>query len=602
MADPQSKLDMSTFQPLQNSNATLDMKTFEPLPGQPTTPANSLTGQWNTQNQQWEYAEPNTVRTQGATERFARSFNKGVTGAEDPQGFVNNLKQMASQTASDIADEINNRPAQAVAGPALGMAGLPGSQRVLESIYAGMKQTWDRAAQELKNGNITSKEGLLNYVNGVIHATESGIPIAGPMLSDADKELGAGNVAGAAGTVTSLAAPALMGSAGGNLEADTGSVTNPAQTTAAPSTARAVAGKVARTVSGAVDPDITGVISPRLAHVQRVLGRAADALQKQPAPTVTPEVPTTVQFPEGSWSGQVRGSAPVEGEPTAQVQTATRTQATTRAEVPTAPSASSAAVTKFQADTAKAVGADSWDSVNPRIQQQAMAQATAPGGELHGIVAPASNKPVIDAESAEKPALSSGTTAPNLSTEQPKPSTPDDVVDAAIPPSANKALNMKTKAEVDFYVQKGDVEGAKAAIQNAANKLSPKPGTFADAQEDAGIQQFMRQDLQGQYGKGRLVEGREQAAANSADRTKLAGIPKQGEQFATRLTRYPAPEGDMEANKMLGYDQHATPQPVQTPSERPNEQPWGGLSEQDLTAVLQKSVDLAKNARKLQTK
>lgn len=195
------------------------------------------------------------------------------------------------------------------------------------------------------------------------------------------------------------------------------------------------------------------------------------------------------------------------------------------------------------------------------------------------------------------------TTVPEKGTEvAAKPSTPEDVVDAAVPPTANKALNMKTKAEVNFYVQKGDVEGAKAAIQNAANKLSPKPGTFADAQEDAGIQQFMRQDLQSQYGKGRLVEGREQAAGNSADRTKLAGIPKQGEQFATRLSRYPAPEGDMEANKMLGYDQHATPQPVATPSERPNEQPWGGLSEQDLTSILKKSVDLAKSRRTVQTK
>lgn len=182
------------------------------------------------------------------------------------------------------------------------------------------------------------------------------------------------------------------------------------------------------------------------------------------------------------------------------------------------------------------------------------------------------------------------------------PATVEDVIDKAVPPDANKGLNMQTKAKVDFYVQKGNVDAAKEAIQSAATQAKPSINRFADAQDDAAIQQQMRQNLQQQYATGRLVEGREQAAGMSADRTKLAGIPKQGEQFATRLSRYPAPEADLETNKMLGYDQHATPQPVATPTARPNEQPWGGLSDDGLTAILQKSVELAKKSKRVQTK
>jgi hypothetical protein len=353
-AEP-SKLDMSTYQPLhvvssqpikqsggqglsivssepiQNPNGvTLDFSKAVPIPqgasvGQPTTPPNSFSGQWNPQSQQWEDAEPNTVATQGPTERFARSFNKGVTGAEDPKGFIDNLKQMASQTASDVADEISNHPVQAIAGPAMGATGIPGSQRILQGIYDGMKQTWGRAAEELKNGNITSKEGLLNYVNGLIHATEGGIPIAGPMLSDADKELGAGNVAGAMGTVSSLAAPALMGAEGGNLEADTGTITNPGSTPPSSSGGlRSTAAKYARSAADFVDPDFTGLVSPRLAHAQRLMGKVANALEEQPQPISAPAPgPTTVQLPEGSWSGSVRNPAPVEGQPGAQIATST---------------------------------------------------------------------------------------------------------------------------------------------------------------------------------------------------------------------------------------------------------------------------------------
>jgi hypothetical protein len=171
------------------------------------------------------------------------------------------------------------------------------------------------------------------------------------------------------------------------------------------------------------------------------------------------------------------------------------------------------------------------------------------------------------------------------------------VIDSVIPPTgATKGLNMKTKAEVDFYVQKGNVDAAKSAIQKATERaVSQVGGLLADVQEDQAIQSSARNNLQKLWGRGRLVEGREQAARNSADRTKVAGDPTQGEQFATRWSRYPLPEADLESNKMVGYDPHAMPQPYQVETPDPDMQPWGGLpADRDLTAILQRSVDAAK--------
>ncbi len=595
-------LDFSKAQPLQGG-AKLDMSTFQPLPGQPTTPPNSFAGQWNAQTQQWEDAEPNTVATQGPTERFARSFNKAVTGAEDPSHFVDNIKQMASQTASDVADEINNNPAKAIAGPAMGIAGIPGASRILQGIHAGMTQTWQRAAEELKNGNITSKEGLLNYVNGMIHAVESGIPVAGPMLSDADKELGAGNVAGAAGTVTGVAAPAVMGDAGSNLEAQTGIATNPAaaEVAAQPSNARALAAKAARTVSDVADSPWTGVISPRLANLRRALGHTADMLEKGPEPPpVAAPGPPTVQLPEGSWSGSVRNPAPVEGQPGAQIpiSTAARTTAPS-AQVGAAQTNAGAIAPASEDEIAQGlgyknaiqaqqhVGPDAWRQTYQKIAQDDLANRT-------GASTPQSS-PVSAPSAPISPEPPGEAGAPKQ--EAAKASTPADVIDSVIPPTgATKGLNMKTKAEVDFYVQKGNIDAAKNAIQQATERaVKQVGGPLADAQEDQAIQASARNNLQKLWGRGRLVEGREQAARNSADRTKVAGDPTQGEQFATRWSRYPLPEADLETNKILGYNPHALPQPYQVETPDPDMQPWGGLpADRDLTAILQRSVDAAK--------
>jgi hypothetical protein len=237
------------------------------------------------------YEAPEKPRQQGPTERFARSFNRAVTGAEDPSQFIDQAKQQIGQTVGKVADTLMQHPVQAIAAPFMGVAGVPGAMDALKGAHQQMSEVWQRAVDDFSKGDVKTAKGLVNYLNAGIHAVESGVPFVGPMLSHADQELAGGNVAGAAGTVAGVAAPMLMGGKGANIAADTGTIEGAAPPVAPkPNSVRAVAAKAARAVSDVVDPDITGVVSPRLAHVQRVLGRAADALEKgapQPQPEAT---------------------------------------------------------------------------------------------------------------------------------------------------------------------------------------------------------------------------------------------------------------------------------------------------------------------------
>lgn len=171
-----------------------------------------------------------------------------------------------------------------------------------------------------------------------------------------------------------------------------------------------------------------------------------------------------------------------------------------------------------------------------------------------------------------------------------------DVIDTAIPREQSPALNGQTQAKVNFYVNKGDVASAKQAIQDAADKL-----------DDQAIQQANRANLQGAEAQANLIKGRQFAAGSSADLTKVAGNVTRGESQAFRQKFLPAPNGTMEANKLLGYDPRATPEQVAAQKaaagtvDEVAHSPWGNASlpgDSDLTAILQKSVDLAK-ARKV---
>jgi hypothetical protein len=1060
---------------------------------QATTPPSSyvFADKWNPQTQQWEPTQPLTkedqqqiVQSQPPAERFARSFNKAITGAEDPASFWENLKGQAHSMAQNVLQHPENL---------LNPVDPTGTaQQMMAAMYQGMKQTWERAQQEITKGNITSKEGLLNYVNGFIHAAESGVPGVGPMLSDADKELAAGNIAGAAGTVTGAAAPFVAGGIGEAAGEGTGQVVNqpmPAGTapmtvgqsgaptvissggtSQLPATVVRGAGKVVGGVApgilrkpieagfnyladklapeasvptvsippdawsnsafarqGAVEGTPTGAVTPVQApadpwaaelarqrasrpqgtfspqarttgpvpgtpteqvgsatatrtvpigsavagevqpsiaaspdEVARGVGyrdaaqarkrmgdalwnKVYDSISNEPGKTVVKEAPApkvntakpvaamqggesiggnygkevqvktptgsmpatyklveadslvpshnaetfakNPQYPEGVQERQYQTSKEAQNRVIQQAQNYdpaytvntnpdavngppivtkdgivlggnSRAMATQRLysrnggesyreaiksqaeqfglspeavdgfskpilvrEVPTpatvedarrigselnksmtgALGVSEKAVTagkSIKPETIQSIagmiedaGSDASirdvlrergkDILNMLVKDGAITERERPQfvdtalgglseegktfveralrghivddpvlmdatpksiiGKLDGSLADITSfanradeynilpllrealaehadmaqrgtdlethlaqsamfgpgrNPAVDAivrKLAEKPSAvkaafnqyakdanydkqgqgmlllgeqpsavkafneafgtkfsedqyhnlleeslgaehhlagelnvsiqpsanrntnagisrgpvkaagvvgsSSGAEAPSAAAPA---STPSDVIDSAIPPTGKtKGLNQRTKAEVDFYVQRGNVQAAKQAIQKGAESAKTmQPGSAADRLDDQAILQENREDLEKQYAAGRLEEGRQQAAGNSMYHTKVAGEKSRGEQFAVRFSRYPLPSASMEANKMLGYDPNARPQPYKVEPQEAEFEPWGNLpADADLTAILQKSIEKAKAAK-----
>lgn len=202
-------------------------------PAPPTQFGGSFTGQLNPQTNQFEDVSVDQPKQQPAITRFAEGFNKAVTGAATPGEFIDQAK-------SDWDQFNTGSPSPA---PFLG--------HLVQGIHQGMKDTWARAEQDWKAGNWRSAAGLISKADAVIHAVESGIPVVGSMLSGADQQAGEGNVAGAAGTLTGIAAPMVAGTAGEVQAMNTGEVTNPAPTPSLMSRIPAPVVQNAATVAGA---------------------------------------------------------------------------------------------------------------------------------------------------------------------------------------------------------------------------------------------------------------------------------------------------------------------------------------------------------------
>ena len=508
------------------------------------------------------------------TERFARSFNKAITGAETPQQYV---------------EQHQNDQGPSLGATALGAAPLQQGWQMLKGAHQQMQQVWNRAVDDFSKGNVTSAQGLVNYLNAGIHAVESGVPVVGPMLAAADQQLGAGNLAGAAGTVAGAALPFAAGAAGAKAGAgvpaeipETAAVTTPGQVGAATravnqSGLRTMAGKAATAVSDVVDPNITGIFSPRLANIQRTLGRVGKALTPQEAAGEATAAPTAAETAAGAPKPQPAAQASQEATEAQQV-----------------PSQDDVAVgLGFPGGAKQAqqrMGPQQWQSTYERV--------TAP----------------------ESASVSTQATHP----ESAKPATPEAVVDQAIPPGP---LNMATKAKVDFYVEKGDVAAAKQAITDAADKLDEKAtaqefeqryGTdFQPAKKlnwQADYQRLQYEATQhkvptSDYGRAVYTEqSRLHRAAASAEHTLS------GESAAQRVANLPSVGGSMAENKMLGYNPMADyeaakangmvypgkPMPPMSQVEAEHS-PWGISAlppDSDLTAILQKSVDAVKKGRR----
>ena len=183
-----------------------------------------------------------------------------------------------------------------------------------------------------------------------------------------------------------------------------------------------------------------------------------------------------------------------------------------------------------------------------------------------------------------------------------------DVVDRAIPPSGNTyGANLTTKARVEFYLSRGDVANAEASLDQGASKVpgytaserpgpvptvddirkavksgnyAPEkptainPGMSADSLEDHAIQQEMNWNLQRHGWSADSEARREFIARNSTGMTK--------DELITRAGGAPAPETPVKYTKTPGVKGYGKTPPAQ------------GSSTEDLTDILQKSLDEAR--------
>jgi hypothetical protein len=213
-------------------------------------------------------------------------------------------------------------------------------------------------------------------------------------------------------------------------------------------------GRVAQAASNVIDPDITGIISPRLANAQRALGRAGGVLNPEPTETAAAAPPVNVLSPEASTTLRAPAPAPITGEATAQVPAISGVQPPRPAATPAEAAAgvrsastglvNPADLTKWKGNAAKAVGAQTWDGVPEHTKNQLLTQAFGEGGEFEGKIAPPEVSQAAKAQVAK-------------------------AVDDAIPPTGGtKVTNMRTKAEVDFYLQRGNVDAAVESFRKNA--------------------------------------------------------------------------------------------------------------------------------------
>ena len=357
------------------------------------------------------------------------------------------------------------------------------------------------------------------------------------MLSDADKQLAQGNIAGAAGTTAAAAAPFVAGEMAGP---EAGTVTNPAEVPKA-NVAAPVVRASAKAINTLVDKGAPG------AAIGGAIGHASGI----PGGGVVGALIGRELSPKFKVPGERYGLAP---EAQAQVPEAAQPVGASSPAVsaPTIASQDDIAQGLGYKDSKQAqshLGPDVWKKTYNKLAQDDLAARQA-GADTSAAPVPEFQTP------------------PDVNT----------IIDQAIPPAGpTKGLNMKTKAEVDFYVQKGNVDAAKSAIQQAANTVSPSNS------DDAAFQEMGREDLDR---SGRTAWQEKNAMRQAAENPAVGKTEMSARQKATAAAQA-AYEATMQ-KEMPAFSRQGQPQSlaVDLPAD------------EDLTSLLQRSVDQAKKGKK----
>lgn len=319
-------------------------------------------------------------------------------------------------------------------------------------------------------------------------------------LSVAPEAMGAGAAAPITGKIAEIAA---------NAPAELASAVKPAVRTV---------GRVAGTVADSVNPDITGVFSPRLAHIQRVISRVGKAAGAGDAPVYRDATLDPNNVPE--YAGEVLDSTAPEAlqrwwKARGGVLASERPNGPVRAPSPK-PSipeqGGSLNITSVEAQPKSPLRlpAGQYEAPASPIPQQRqlggqvlegeyMPEPQQPAAQIRGQLKPGvyqqpggfePNQPALPqrgspiqlpaaSQLVRRPIIRTSNTAPAQAPLRPLapgastaglPKFASDAIDQVIPPE-HAAVNMMVKAKVKFYLDRGDVESAEAAIENAANKL-----------------------------------------------------------------------------------------------------------------------------------
>lgn len=339
----------------------------------------------------------------------------------------------------------------------------------------------------------------------------------------------------------------------------------------AAASAKPAIAKVARAASDIVHPDLTGAVSPRLAHLQRLAGHLADALEKPDTTGVEPP-------PKPSTGGETYRDATRQNEPYA---------GEGEAEKP-------AATAPFYRDATRQnqpYAGEEGETPKPAEQAPTYRDSTKENTPYAGDERPGAQK-YRDSTKENVPYAGE-----NLGAATSK------VVDTLVGGN-DRATNLQAQAQVDFHLKQGDVAGAERALDSFAKQADPnykapaRPATSvtdknanneptqnrqtprqyagttndirakltqrADSLEDRDISQRMNWDLEREGYSAESEARREFIARNSTGNTKGGAIER--------------------ANQLRQQLQSA-----------PN-------LNQDLTDILQKSVEAAQNRRGSQAK
>jgi hypothetical protein len=360
-------------------------------------------------------------RQQSAPERFARSFNLSAAGSEDPDAFLNNLKQEAANF------QFTDSPEKA-------------ANEMLHGIHQGMQQTWEQAQDLWKKGDFHSATGLINRTGAMITAVESGVPIVGPALAQGQRQMVQGDIAGGLGTAAGMVAPILMEGM-----APRGGVGTVVQPEAAPGRIQQFAQqypKAVKRAAMATGGTVGGVLGAQvgLPHVGAGAGAAVgeQLAERYLRPAAPAEIPAPRLVP------------PEAGE--AAVPAAVYFQAQREGEPP--------------------VGARYTAEQVQKEAQAARAQAAPPSPAAEPAAQGAAAQPAEPAAAPQaKPAEAKAATA--AVQQQVK-----DVVDEAVPPKEDPAANRKLHHEVTRALEDGDTEAAHEAVAKATGPSEPEQLSF----------------------------------------------------------------------------------------------------------------------------